>query len=409
MEDFIFDNGIKLVYKKSTSKLTSICISLDAGAGRDGEKLGLAHATEHMVYKGTKNRTEAEINKELSGIFGFQNAMTNYPYVIYYGTLLNEDFEDGLELFSDIIINPTFEANSFKEEMDIIKEELKEWDEDIEQYCEDKLFLNSFDKRRIKYPIIGTKESLSSIELEDIKTFYNKFYNPKNTTIVVVSSLEFKDIKKITYKYFKNWLGNEKYREEVHYEVPRGGTFNDKISGSNSSRVEVIFPIDKLTNDELKAFRIFNQYFGEGVNSVLFKTLRTDNALVYDVLNNIANESYIKLYKITFSVASENVDKAISWIEELLNNVDSFNEAVKEDDINQLIKSIKLKRLFYEEQGVRLAKELATYDSMFGDYNLYLDEVENLEKFSKEFILEVALKVLNKPSIEVVSHLRGSD
>ena len=290
IENFIFNNGIKLVYKKSTSKLTSICISLNAGAGRDGKKLGVAHATEHMIYKGTKKRTEGEINRQLSSIFGFQNAMTNYPYVIYYGTLLNEDFRAGIELFSDIIINPTFKEDGFKEEMDVIMEELNEWDEEIQQYCEDKLFLNSFTNRRIKYPIIGTKESLKAITLEDIKSFYNKFYTPKTTTIVVVSSLEFVDIKNIVFKYFHNWQGARTLKEEVDYEKAKSGVFYDKISTANTSKVQVVFPIDSLTYNELKAFRIFNQYFGEGVNSRLFQKLRIDNGLVYDVLTSISNE-----------------------------------------------------------------------------------------------------------------------
>lgn len=403
MEDFIFDNGVKLVYRKSTSSLTSICISLDAGAGRDEEILGVAHATEHMVYKGTKNKTEAEINQQLSNIFGFQNAMTNYPYVIYYGTLLNVDLEDGIELFSDIIINPVFDTDGFNEEMDVIKEELKEWDEEVEQYCEDKLFFNSFGDRRIKQPIIGTEESLKDITLEDIRNFYNKFYTPKNTTIVVVSSLDFEFIKDIVSKYFTNWRGIESVKDEIHYERPKKGIFYDGISGTNTSKVEVIFPIDHLTRNELKAFRIFNQYFGEGVNSMLFQSLRTDNGLVYDVLTKISYESFIKLYKITFSVASENITKALDCIEEVFININRFNEYVNEEGLKLLIKSLKLKRLFYEEQGVRLAKELATYDSMFGDYNIYLDEIEDLDKISKEFIFDTALKVLNNPSIEVIS------
>lgn len=403
MEEFIFQNGVKLVYKKNTSKLTSICISLDAGAGRDGDKLGIAHATEHMVYKGTKNRTEDEINKQLSNIFGFQNAMTNYPYVIYYGTLLNEDLVEGIELFSDILINPTFNPGSFKEEMDVIIEELNEWDEEVQQYCEDKLFFNSFTSRRIKYPIIGTKESLRGINLEDIKHFYNKLYIPRNTTIVVVSSLDFKDVKNVVYKYFHKWRGTESLKAEVYYEEPEKGTFYDRISRVNTSKIQIVFPIDNLTVDELKAFRIFNQYFGEGVNSMLFQSLRTDNGLVYDVLTKISNESYIKLYKITFGVASENINKALECIKESLNNISRFNEYVNEDELRQLIKSLKLKRLFYEEQGVRLAKELATYDSMFGNYNLYLNEVQDLDKISKEFIIATATKVLKNPSIEVVS------
>ena len=79
MEEYILENNLKLIYKHTESELTSICISIDAGAGVETEKYGIAHATEHMVYKGTKNRTEKEINEDLSNIFGFNNAMTNYP------------------------------------------------------------------------------------------------------------------------------------------------------------------------------------------------------------------------------------------------------------------------------------------------------------------------------------------
>ena len=161
MEEYIFDNGLKLIYKKSNSELSSICISLDAGASRDGEKLGVAHVTEHMVYKGTETRSEKQINTELSNIFGFQNAMTNYPYVVFYGTLLSEDLKKGLDLFSDILLQTVFTEEGFKEEMEVIKQELKEWDEDLEQYTEDKLYYNCMDNRRLKYPIIGTEESLN--------------------------------------------------------------------------------------------------------------------------------------------------------------------------------------------------------------------------------------------------------
>ena len=65
MKEYIFENGLKLIYKKANSELSSIAISLNAGAGRDGANLGIAHVTEHMVYKGTETRIEKEINREL--------------------------------------------------------------------------------------------------------------------------------------------------------------------------------------------------------------------------------------------------------------------------------------------------------------------------------------------------------
>ena len=129
--------------------LTSVSIGLEAGASVEEGLLGLAHATEHMIFKGTKTRSEKTINEELSKIFGFSNAMTNFPYVIYYGTLLGEDLYKGLDIFSDILLNPSFPIEGFKEEMDSIKEELNEWDEELQQFCEDKLLIHSFNKNKM--------------------------------------------------------------------------------------------------------------------------------------------------------------------------------------------------------------------------------------------------------------------
>ncbi|MCF0147722.1 MAG: insulinase family protein [Clostridium sp.] len=403
---FTLKNKIKLIYKKTTSNLTSISISLDAGACREKDLLGVAHATEHMVYKGTKNRTEQEINKDLSKIFGFQNAMTNFPYVIYYGTMLNEDFERATEIFCDIILNPTFSSEGFQEEMKVISEELKEWDEELEQFCEDKLFLNSFKKRRIKYPIIGTTKDLQQINLEHIKKFYKENYLPNKTSIAVVSSLEFEEVKGIIERYFEAWENSsyEGKNEEIIYDKDTFGVYKNNRDGINSCKVQMIFPIDELNYEEIKALRIFNEYFGEGVNSLLFDTLRTKNGLVYDVLTKISYEKYIKLYKITYSTSKENLDKSLELINKCIKEIDKFENVVTEEDIRDFIKSMKLRRWFREEQNIILAKELSTYNTMFGDYKLYSEEFNNLINMDKKYILEVVKKVFKYKSIEVISN-----
>lgn len=403
--EVLLNNGIKLIYKKTMSKLTSLSISVDAGACKEKMLMGLAHATEHMVYKGTKKRSENQINKELSSIFGFQNAMTNYPYVIYYGTMLGEDFENAIELFSDIIINPTFKEEGFKEEMDVIKEELREWDEELEQFCEDKLFLNSFEKRRIKYPIIGRMDDLEKITLNDIKDFYNENYIPQNVSIAVVSSLDFELIKNTVEKYFESWESSKTpSTKEIIYEKDNFGVYRNIKEGTNGCKVEIIFPIDTLNINEMKAFKIFNEYFGEGVNSVLFDVLRTKNGLVYDVLTKIAYEKYIKLYKINFSTSKDKLDKALELIDEAINKVLDNKIIIKNKEKNSYIKSIKLKRLFREEQNIILAKELSTYSTMFGSYNIYDEELDNLEDITSEDILNVAKKVLSNKSIEIITN-----
>lgn len=402
MKEYILENGVKLIYKKNISDLTSICISLDAGALRDEEKYGIAHATEHMVYKGTKNRSEEDINKDLSEIFGFQNAMTNYPYVIYYGTLLGEDLEKGIELFSDIIINPSFKNDGFKEEMSVIVEELKEWDEDLEQYLEDKLFLNAFKSRRIKYPIIGTFDSLKNICLEDIKEFYKKTYFPRNTKIAVVTSLDFDIVLDIVKRYFEEWNSTLDIIDEITYETPYSKVFEDIKGDIKTSKIQINYPIDKLSQKELRALRIFNEYFGEGINSKLFDTLRTKNGLVYDVLTRVCHENGIKFYKITFSTAKENVDKALSLIDECVYEIKNLKNTISEAELLKWKKSFKLKRLFREEQSIVLAKELSTYETMFNDYRVYINETEDIDDIDIDFIVDTSEKVFKNKLVQII-------
>lgn len=404
MQEYILKNGLKLVYKSADSKLSSISIALDAGAVRDTEgKIGIAHVTEHMIYKGTSKKSEAEINKEFSEIFGFQNAMTNYPYVIYYGTLLSEDLAKGIELYADLLINTTLGNVGFKEEMDVIKEELKEWDEEVEQFCEDRLFLNSYNERRIKYPIIGTEESLEKITLEDVKDFYNKYYFPKNTTIVIISQKSFKEVIDLVSKYFSGWdnIGYKTPLKEV--EKAEGKTYKDKRDGINTAKVLITYDISVLSHEEIKVLKVLNQYIGEGVNSLLFDSLRTKKGLVYDVLTKVSNESSIGLYKITFSTAEEKVQEAINLIESIFENLEETLKRLSKKEINSLVKSLKLKRLFNEEQSIRLSNATAMYDVMFGDYNLYLDEIEGLEKINKEDLIIVSNKIFKDKCIEIIT------
>jgi len=389
----VLSSGIKVIYKKGSSKLTSISIGIDAGAALEENLLGLAHMTEHMVYKGTESRNENEINEELTKLFGFQNAMTNYPYVIYYGSLLEEDLEDGVNLFSDIIINPAFNEEGFKEEKQVVIQELQEWDEEIEQFCEDKLFFNVYTNNRLKYPIIGKMDDLIKINLEDIKKFYKSNYTPLRTSIGIVSRLEFSKVIEILERYFSSWNSSkEEERKGENQEAPKVSIYEDYKEGINNSRVQIIFQLKDLSERELSAFRVFNEFFGEGVNSILFNELRTKSGLVYDVLTNISYEKHINLYKITFLAAEDKISRAL----EIFNNAISMEYNINEEKIKEYIKSIKRKKLFKEEQGIYLAKELSVNSVMNRNIPIF-------EDITVEEIKIVKDKVFKNPSIEIIN------
>lgn len=400
--EYTFENGIKIIYKKSNSKLTSISIGLEAGANIEEDLQGLAHATEHMVYKGTKKRSEEELNKELSRIFGFTNAMTNFPYVIYYGTLLEEDFHKGVEILSDILINPSLEEEGFNEEMKVIVQELNEWDEELDKYTEDKAFYNTFNGR-LKYPIIGKNEDLERIRIEDIRSFHKKYYVPNNVSIAVVSSLSFDEIMKTIYKYFGEWQRKEIEKPVRYIEEIKNDVYKDYKVGINSSRVLYMFSLNNIDYDELKAFKIFNEFFGEGINSILFDTLRTKLALVYDVSTYICYEEGIKLYKIAFNTHKDKTDEAINAVNRILEDVEDYKNLLSQVKIKELCKSIRLKKLINEEKSIFSAKELSYNSVMFKNYKGNENLYQSLEFIEADKIIKSAKKIFKKRTIQIIT------
>ena len=405
MEKYILKNGIKLICEYRAADITSFCIGFNAGAleERDKFKLGTAHAVEHMISKGTKNRTEKEINELCDEIFGFENAMTNFPYVIYYGTSLSQDFERGFELYSDMILNATFPEQGFKEEMNIILEELKEWKDDVYQYCEDSLLSNAFNKKRIKDLIIGTEESVKAITLENIKNFYNRYYAPENCVISVCSSLTIEDVIFVVEKYFKDWEKSFCGIEEDEREYNQYETFTEKISNIKGAKLQYLFNIDYLDEEEIKALSVFNAAFGEGTSSILFDEIRTKNGLAYDVGSFIKNERGIKFFTINIATSEKNIDRTLSIVDDSIYKIKNSTGYFNEKKINSLCRGIKLKRQLKLEKSIQLCKELTTYELMYGDAKKVYDEAAEFDYIDEEKILKVINKVLNKPTIQILT------
>lgn len=402
MEKYILENGIKLLYDYREGNLTSFCIGFNAGAlEEDNFPYGTAHAVEHLLFKETKKRKEYEINKLCDDIFGFNNAMTNFPYAIYYGTSLSNDFERGFELFNDIILNPSLNENGFNEEISVIREELKEWKDDIYRFLEDELLYNSFSKRRIKYPIIGTKDSIDEINLSKVRSFYNKYYTPENCVISVVSSIPYEEVSEIVYKYFGTWERKFDGLSPIIYEDNLQGKYvcNKKTEGA---KIQILYPIHNITNDEIIALSLFNKTFGEGTSSILYDNVRTKHGLAYDIWTSLKKERGIKLYSIGVGTSRENVDKVINLIEQCINSALNMPNSFSIENIEKLQRRISIEKLLNIEKSIVLSKNLTTYELMYGDECKFYDEFNFMRGIDCDKIMGVALKVLKHPSIEII-------
>lgn len=401
MNKFYLGNGVKVIYKQIPGTMTSFCIGFEAGANSEEDfNLGVAHSLEHILFKGTKTKNEIEINLALDRIFAFNNAMTNFPYVIYYGSCSSFDFKEGFELFSDIIINSSFNKDGFKEEIDVILQECKEWKEDFSQYCEDELFYNSYREKRTKEIIIGKEESIKAITLEELKEFYNKFYVGENCVITIISSLDIDQIRHIVEGFNIN---KGRYKEiNIPGETNNPGVYYKKISGFEGAKIQYIYDIKDLSVKELEALSLFSMYIGEGMSSLLFQEVRNNKGYAYDIYSSVKKEKGIEVFSINTSTSKENINNVIKSIDYVLNKSKKDIKKISSMDVESLKNRLILKREFWLERSVELAKYVTTNEIMFKRGIESLNFKDNLIDIDRELILDVVERVINNASIEVL-------
>lgn len=439
MDKIFLKHGVRLLYERVPGNITSFTIGLEAGANSENSNnLGIAHAVEHMVFKGTHSKSEKEINEICNEYLGFHNAMTNYPYVVYYGSSLKEDFKNAFNIYFDIVFNPAFKEDGFKEEMAVIIEELNEWSDDVVQHCEDFLFYETFEKRRIKELIIGREETIKALTLEEIREYHEKFYTLDNCVISVVTSLDLSEVIEIiegeiaslnktnpllthntceievlegvksslTKRSSERVSARESQEEKTFslYENPKAGVYIEENLSINGCKVQYIFPIHNLSEREVTLLQLFNEYFAGGTSSLLYDEIRTKRGLVYDIQGKVKGEKGIKLYTITLSTSKENIDLVREIIKENIDKVKALKGIFTEDFLKKYIKSQNLKRMLALEKSIVLSMHLAVYEIMHSGGELLLNEFYNLSNCTEREILSVIDKVFIKETIGIISN-----
>lgn len=393
METIEINNKLKINYINNRKKITSFSIGFDAGAlNEEGYPLGTAHALEHMLFKRTKNRDEIKISSDIDRFFGFSNAMTNYPYAIYYGSLLPEDFEKCLDIYSDIIKFPVFLEKELKEEIKIIKEELREWKDDNDKFLEDEAFYNSFKNRRIKYPIIGEEAQLDLIDASALYSFYNKFYTPSNCIITISTNINKEKTIRLIEKYFSDFNGKSEKRININYEKNISGIFIKDDLKLNGAKIKYLFNISGLDKEEIFALKVFDYLFGRAGYGILYNQIRTKEALCYDINTEVKNEKGIKLYAINVNVSKINIDKTIEIINSLIEDVKS--KEYKTEEIKKSIQKISFFKTIRHEKSILLCNDITTDKLMETDNNIYNIDSDNIRDTIRKVLKDGTIQII---------------
>ena len=384
-------NGIKVIIEEAEGELTNFTIGFNGGALQDDEYLGICHYIEHGLFLGTKNRSEEDINKEFDKYFGFYNAMTNYSYVVYYGTTFNEDFKKGIELYSDILLNPTFPDEKLNREKNIIYTEIDEWLQNEKLKSESILFSKIFDGR-LQNIIHGTKESIKEITKENVIEKYESIYVAENCTISIVTALKSDEVLKVLEEKFSSMKRGYKisYPER---KVLSGNKIVVNNEKSNTATVFASIDLHGLNKEEKECMYVLDYILGNGTNSILYDRLRTTKALVYDVETEIRFDSGVEVYLVNAMTSKDQGEEVAFEVEYILSNVERYISDITEDELQHYIKKIKMNKIIRWERKIQKAKDLSAEDIMYSEENNF--EGKKKELVNKELLLKLCDRIKN--------------
>jgi zinc protease len=188
----VLPNGLTvLVQEDRTAPVVAIVTYVKAGYfDETDDQNGLAHALEHMFFKGTKKRGVGEIAKETKANGGYLNAHTIYDNTAYYAVLPSSSFAKGLDIQADAYANSVIDAGELSREMEVIIQEAKRKSDNPSAVATETLYELLHDAHRMRRWRIGREPGLRSFTRDMMNGFYRNFYRPGNTILSIAGDVD---------------------------------------------------------------------------------------------------------------------------------------------------------------------------------------------------------------------------
>ena len=176
-------NGIKVITEAMPHvRSVSVGIWVSSGSRRENaEENGLSHFIEHMLFKGTANRSAEDIARSVDSIGGNLDAFTAKEMVCYNTKVLDEHLPIAMDVLSDLVLNPAFRDEDIEKEKGVILEEIK-MDADSPDYLVHEIFSSNFWKDHpLGKPILGTRETVKRFNQAMVQDYYRGVYTHRTS------------------------------------------------------------------------------------------------------------------------------------------------------------------------------------------------------------------------------------
>lgn len=400
-------SGLTVAVEPMASTRT-VAIGVWVGVGARDEPDGLAgvsHFLEHLLFKGTAERSATDIAFEVDGMGGDMNAYTTSEYTAYHVRVPAPEVDAATDLLLEVVRRPALRPEELEGERGVILEELAAADDDPEDVVGVRLHAALFPDHPLGRDVLGERRTIEALTRERVAGFFDRWYRPANLVVTAAGGI---DHDRLVARVAEAFDGVEPGARPVR--TPPGDpsrVWTGRHHATDLVHLALGWRIPESLVPDRFALAVANQVLGSGPASRLFQEVRERRALTYSIASGVSLYQDAGTWTLQCSTSPDKAPEVLTVVQDLVRGLAA--EGITDEELVRARRSLRGSLLLGLEDSGHRAARLGVAECVRGRYTPVEEHLERLDAVTSESVAHLAREVLGRPGVVSVVAPEGAD
>ncbi|MBP2650272.1 MAG: ptrA [Firmicutes bacterium] len=371
-------NGLRVV-SEAIPYVKSATVGIWVGTGSRNEheyNHGISHFLEHLMFKGTDNRSARDIAETVDAVGGQLNAFTAKEYTCYYMKVLDTHVDLAMDILSDMLLASKFGAEDINREREVVLEEVNMYEDSPDELVHDLFLNNVWPSHPLGRNILGTTDSIAKFDRDLVLEYYRDFYTPDNIVIAAAGNITHAQIEKLADKFFGGMKGSKKQQITTPPELQPVRI----IRAKETEQVHLCLGTASMpyNSPDVYVLHVLNNILGGGISSRLFQSIREERGLAYSIYSYTTSYSDCGLFTVYAGTRPANVGEVVDLVMKNIKEIKSIG--ITKNELTKTKEQLKGSLLLGLESSSSRMSRLGKMEITLGKFTTLDEIVASIEK-----------------------------
>ena len=397
----VLDNGVRVVTERiPTLKSVTVGVWVNTGS-RDEQpsQAGYSHFIEHMLFKGTRKRSSAEISRAIDALGGEMNACTSRETTTYYLKVLDQQLHRALELLSDLFHYSRFALQDIEKEKQVVLEEIRMVQDDPEDLVQELQIGQVLGRHPLGRSILGREKTIRGLRRQDLLDYREAYYEPGQTVLAIAGNFKQTELDSLVAKYFgKSCAAKAPHANGRRPPEVYGGLVLKK---KKLEQVHLCLGLKGMPAGHKDRYALYalNNVLGGSVSSRLFQEVREKRGLVYSIYSYLEGYSDGGMMTVYAATRPKEVDRVVDLVCREIRRIGRTGIGRKE--LERAKTQMKGSLMLSLESSHSRMSKLAKDELIYGKHTSLDDMLAHIDRVSEEQMFNVGRQFFKLDSLAI--------